>query len=437
MVGSAPNRRSLDVRPADGAARQARAQTSLALHNLRGVVIVVVVAFHSALAYLGSSPASPFPFDAPPYQWRAFPIIDGHRFFGFDLFCAWQDVYLMGLMFFLSALFTWPSLKRKGLPKFLSDRLLRLGAPFLFGVAVLMPIALYPVYAVSAADPGVADYARHYLALPFVPNGPMWFLWQLLVLTIAAAAWRRLCPEAVERLGQFLSTAAAQPRLCFLALAAASIAAYVPMAILFTPWRWADAGPFAVQFCRPLLYAVYYFAGLALGAGGLERGLFAAQGPLARGWRRWLALATCALFAWMGLTALTMKDGAAAPLFLQVAADASFAIASSASLFFVMAAALRFGTAPSRLLGSLASNAMGIYLLHYGPVVWLQYFLLGGTIPGIVKATIVCLVGLFAAWGATVVLRALPYACRLIGEEPRRGFDVRAAIANRFSPAAD
>jgi hypothetical protein len=80
---------------------------------------------------------------------------------------------------------------------------------------------------------------------------------------------------------------------------------------------------------------------------------------------------------------------------------------------------------------------MGIYLLHYGPVVWLQYFLLGGTIPGIVKATIVCLVGLLAAWGATVVLRALPYACRLIGEEPRRGFDVRAAIANRFSPAAD
>jgi hypothetical protein len=437
MVGSVQNRRSVDVRPAEESVRLMRGQTSLALHNLRGVVIVVVVAFHSALAYLGSSPATPFAFDAPPYEWRAFPIIDSHRFFGFDLFCAWQDVYLMGLMFFLSALFTWPSLNRKGLSKFLSDRLLRLGAPFLFGVAVMMPIAVYPVYALSAAHPSLADYARHYLALPFLPNGPMWFLWQLLVLTIAAAALRRLRPDVVERVGQYLSSATAQPRLCFLILAAVSVGAYVPMAILFTPWRWADAGPFAIQFCRPLLYAVFYFGGLTVGAGGLDCGVLAAQGPLARGWRRWLALAACGLFAWMGLTALTMSDGAAAPLFLQFAADATFAIASAASLFFVIAAALRFGAARSRLLDSLAGNAMGIYLLHYAPVVWLQYLLLSTAAPAIIKATIVCVVGLVASWGATAVLRAVPYGRRLIGEEPRRSFDLRAAIAGRFSPAAD
>jgi surface polysaccharide O-acyltransferase-like enzyme len=139
----------------------------------------------------------------------------------------------------------------------------------------------------------------------------------------------------------------------------------------------------------------------------------------------------------MGLTALTMNDGAAAPLFLQFAADASFAIASTASLFFVMAAALRFATVRSRPLNSLAGNAMGIYLLHYAPVVWLQYLLLNAAAPAIFKATIVCTVGLLASWGATAVLRAVPYGCRLIGEEPRRGFDLRAAIAGRFSPAAD
>src|SRR5882757_3757934 len=89
-------------------------RSSMALNNLRALVILVVVAFHSVLAYLGSLGSVAFPFDRSPFQWRAFPIIDSHRWFGFDLFCAWQDVYLMAFMFFLSALFTWPSLTRKG-----------------------------------------------------------------------------------------------------------------------------------------------------------------------------------------------------------------------------------------------------------------------------------------------------------------------------------
>jgi surface polysaccharide O-acyltransferase-like enzyme len=228
-----------------------------------------------------------------------------------------------------------------------------------------------------------------------------------------------------------------KPRHCFLGLAAVLALAYVPMAILFTPWRWANAGPLAFQFSRPLLYAVYYLFGLAMGAHGLERGLLALKGPLRRSWRRWLALAACSLFAWTGLTALTMKDGASAPLLLQLAADTSFAIASAASLFFVMAACLRFGTARSRLLDSLARNAMGVYLVHYAPVVWFQYLLLGAALPAVAKATIVCVLGLLVSWAAAAFLRAIPFGYRLVGEESRRGFDFRAVIAGRFSPAAD
>jgi surface polysaccharide O-acyltransferase-like enzyme len=65
-------------------------KSSLALSNLRAVVILLVVAFHSVLAYLGSQPASPPPFDAPPYHWKAFPILDEERWFGFDLWFLWQ-----------------------------------------------------------------------------------------------------------------------------------------------------------------------------------------------------------------------------------------------------------------------------------------------------------------------------------------------------------
>src|SRR5262245_51639542 len=124
-------------------------KSSLALSNLRGFTIIMVVAFHSVIAYLGSQPVVQPPFDAPPYGWRANPIIDSERWFGFDLFCAFEYVHLMQLMFFLSGLFVWPSLVRKGGKKFLLDRVLRLGVPFVIGLYLLMPVTYWPVYRVT------------------------------------------------------------------------------------------------------------------------------------------------------------------------------------------------------------------------------------------------------------------------------------------------
>src|SRR5579884_1717439 len=66
-------------------------RASAAVDNLRAVVILLVLAFHSVLAYLNFLPHHPFAFDAPPFMWRSFPIVDRQRFLGFDLFCAWLD----------------------------------------------------------------------------------------------------------------------------------------------------------------------------------------------------------------------------------------------------------------------------------------------------------------------------------------------------------
>jgi acyltransferase-like protein len=56
----------------------------------------------------------------------------------------------MQLMFFLSGLFVWPKLQQKGWRAFLLYRMARLGIPFLLGTYLLIPLALYPVYRVSA-----------------------------------------------------------------------------------------------------------------------------------------------------------------------------------------------------------------------------------------------------------------------------------------------
>ena len=89
-------------------------RSSLALSNTRDFLILLVVAFHSCLAYLGSAPASPAPFNTPPYAWRAYPIVDSARWFGFDLFCAFLYVFMMQFMFFVSGLFVLSSLRSKG-----------------------------------------------------------------------------------------------------------------------------------------------------------------------------------------------------------------------------------------------------------------------------------------------------------------------------------
>ena len=149
--------------------------SSAALANLRGFVILIVVAFHSVLAYLGSNAPGQPAFDDPPFQWVATPIVDTQRWFGFDLFCAFNYVYLMHFMFFLSGLFVWSSLRRKGSKTFLYERVLRLGVPFAFGTALLMPIAHYPVYYITAKDPSWPPFGSIGQLCRFGPAGPCGF----------------------------------------------------------------------------------------------------------------------------------------------------------------------------------------------------------------------------------------------------------------------
>jgi glucans biosynthesis protein C len=396
--------------------RRARSRASLALDNLRGIVILIVLAFHSALAYLSFAPAVS-DFSSPPYTWRAFPIVDDHRFFGFDLFCAWQDVYLMSLMFFLSGLFVWPSLLRKGNFGFVRDRLLRLGVPFVFGILVVIPIACYPSYAVTALDPSVPDYIDKLLALPFWPVGPLWFLWQLVALSALAAAIGRLAPQAIAALGRWSAGAGDHVGRYFICLVAAAALAYVPLALAFTPWAWSNAGPFALQLCRPLHYAVYFFAGIGVGVGGIERGLVAPDGPLARRWASWLAAALASLGLWMGLSALTLHGGA--PLAVQAAADFGYALACACGCFFLVGVSVRFAAVPSRLLGTLGGNAYGLYLLHYVFVVWLQFALLPLPLFAVVKWPIVFAGTLVFTLIANAAIKRIPLGAQLIGAARR------------------
>ena len=194
-----------------GYAARAMPRASVGIDNLRAVVIVMVLAFHAMTAYIAFIPQHPFALDVPPFLWRAFPIVDRQRFFGFDLFCGWLDVFLMSFFYLLSGLFVWSSLPRKGPAAFLQDRLLRLGLPFLAVVMLLMPLTLYPSYVQSSGDTTIAGYWWTWLGLPFWPSGPAWFLWLLILWDVLAAGIYLLIREHGDRVLQlsFYARAAA------------------------------------------------------------------------------------------------------------------------------------------------------------------------------------------------------------------------------------
>jgi hypothetical protein len=195
---------------------------------------------------------------------------------------------------------------------------------------------------------------------------------------------------------------ATRPVLALATFAVVAVAVYAPLAFAFTPWSWVDYGPFAVQYCRPPLYAAYFLLGLVVGRQGLGREMLNGDGYLAKRWRTLLVLAVAAFGLWMALIGLSLKLSDQASATLQLLTDASFAVGGFASVLLSLAAAFRFGIVPRRLVGALAGKALPIYLLHYAPVVWLQYVLLNLPLPAVAKGAIVFAAALAISWGLAV-----------------------------------
>ncbi|MEH2511236.1 glucan biosynthesis protein C [Nitrobacteraceae bacterium AZCC 1564] len=376
-------------------------KVDLPLSNLRAVVILIVVAFHSVLPYLASQQAQPFAFDAPPYRWIAFPIIDRERWFGFDLFCAWQDVSLMTLMFFLAGLFVPASLGRKGLLAYLYDRWRRIGLPFVLAVAVLSPLAYYASYRLTAIDPSPAAFWEHLRALPMWPAGPQWFLWQLFVLSSFVAALHSLAPQWSCALSRLVGRLSDRPLTFFVGLTGLSSLAYLPLAMTFGPWDWTYLGPFSFQLSRPLHYLVYFLVAFAIGSYGCDRSVLRVDGPIARHWLAWLAGAVICFGAWGGLTSLTLPDWNASPLSYRLAAALAFPPACATGVIAYLGITLRLLCARDHVLDSLSANAYGIYIVHYVFVLWLQYALVGATMSAFAKVILVFSVALTLSWATS------------------------------------
>src|ERR1700750_2025695 len=99
------------------AAPKAKARNA-ALDRARTFITMLVLIHHSVIAY------------------TYFGHTDNSSFLGFDCVVLFTDSFFMAAMFFLSGLFVWPSLQRKGTGWVLRDRRGRLGFPLLLAALI-------------------------------------------------------------------------------------------------------------------------------------------------------------------------------------------------------------------------------------------------------------------------------------------------------------
>ena len=381
---------------------------------LRTFIVLLVLLHHSVLAYAVMWPAQPRKFTILPA-----PIVDPQRWAGFDLLAIFNDTFFMALMFLLSGLFVLPSHERKGGARFLRDRILRLGVPFAVAAGILMPLAYYPSYAVTGADPGFLAYARAWLSLGFWPSGPAWFIWLLLVFDFVAAGlhmlrrWWAANTKATRYLGVY-----GRPPAFVARLLVVSALVYVPMELVFGAERWLALGPLSFQASRLLLYATYFLAGIQMGASGTESGFLARNGALERQWPIWLSagLAAYALRLTIIITLILPVAGAhrPLPLALRLLSDLTLVLCCGTISFAFIALFRRFAIANRPVLDSLSASSYGMYLIHYPIVIWLQFALLAVSLSPIAKASIVFTGAVALSWGIVVALRRVPVAPRLL-----------------------
>lgn len=389
---------------------------NVALSYLKAFITVLVVAHHSLLAYHPYALPPSGSFSVPPMLWRVFPIVDSNRCPGADLFVGFNDIFFMALMFFLSGVFVYPTLARKGTGGFLRDRFLRLGLPFIVAAGLLAPLAYFPAYLQSGAKPSLSMFWNQWTNLGSWPAGPAWFIWELLAFDLVAAVVFKFSPGLAHGLAGFASRTGGYPIRFFLVLVCLSAVAYLPLALVFDPATWFVLGPFSAQTSRVAHYTVYFFTGIAVGAYGIDRGLLAAGGRLACRWPLWLlsslaGFVFCIVMLLATVGAVTKGQSA---LGLKTMGNFGFVLCCASAGLSFLGFFVRYFQRPQSIFTSLSSNAYGIYLIHYAIVSWIQYGLLTSHISGAAKGSLVFVCSLALSWTLAALLRSIPGVGRII-----------------------
>ena len=371
---------------------------------LRAFVVLLVVYHHSIIAY------ATFAYINPENPIATFsPVVNEQRLELFDLFIAYNDVYFMQLMFFISGLFVWSSLNKKGIKNYLRDRIKRLAIPFIICVPTLIPLAYYPalmeVQNIHGGDTGYMEFWSILIRHGFGTAGPLWFLWVLLVFDFIAALLYHLVPN-IKNIIMRASRLFVSPLIFFIALIGITTLVYIPILSFSDSQQWIGLGPCTFQVSRALMYLVYFLTGAAFGIYGLNNSLLSKDGLLAK--RLWIWTTISPLcFTGFILAAITKNFNPYIMGFILV-------VTCAAIILSTIAVFVRYVHKRYRILDSFSNNSFGIYIVHYSFMTWLQYWLLPSKIHPFFKGTFVFIATVIFCWIIIAAIRKIPYVKKVI-----------------------
>ncbi|WP_024512852.1 acyltransferase [Bradyrhizobium sp. ARR65] len=381
--------------PADVQAVPRTRARNAALDRARTFLTLVVLLHHSVI----------------PYTY--FGHTDPKSWIGFDMIVLATDSFFMAMFFFLSGLFVWPGLARKGALNYLSDRLTRLGLPFVICAFTIIPIAYYAISLRQSPELSFTAFWWRTIIVGPWPSGPIWFLWVLLSFDIVASLLHRLSPTLLDPINRLSLRAAEHPAEFFAVMFGVTAILYIPGRVYWGPGSWFEFGPFSVQHGRVLLYASYFFFGAGIGLANLDRGLLSAEGKLAKNCPRWM-IVTVIPYSVMWVL-IYVKRGILGnperlPNWYEATYGFFFAAFSVAIMFVILGYFLKYKRSGLSILDPMQPDAYGMFLVHYPIALWLQYWLFDFDLPAIAKALAVFVLTVVLSWAASAGLRKIPGA---------------------------
>lgn len=104
-----------------------------------------------------------------------------------------SGLFFMGTFYFMAGIFTPGSIERKGRQRFVAERLVRLGTPWVVSALVVWPTFVWIAY--NGAGRDVTWWQAFTDRDPFLDSGSLWFVGVLLIFSVAVA----LLPPVRER----------------------------------------------------------------------------------------------------------------------------------------------------------------------------------------------------------------------------------------------
>ncbi len=326
------------------------------LDNLRSFIVLVVIVFHAALAYMLFAPT-----------W--WPVVDTQQNLFFTGVVLLTDVPIMPIMFMIAGYFGLASMVRRGQAAFWREKLLRIVLPWILGFLTIAPWATYFWLLSRLKHPPSFSYfwLHMFFTKTFNNQGPLWFLGVLTVFFLGLS----LAYALSKPLGR-IATRAGRPDALFWSVFILLVSAvFVIINQFWFDFQWVPV--YYVLWVQPTRVSLeaFYFA---LGVYAYRQQWFVSDGYRPR-FALWLPLAaiTGAVFF-----VYKMKVGFLMPEFTERALHALL------HCFFCLCCTLaliglfqKYMNRTGAFLGRLAVGSYAIYVIHY-PFVFLFNLMVRG-----------------------------------------------------------